>query len=169
MSYMKKWYLIKTKPRQEKIAIANLENQNYQVYCPFALINNKNQFLFPGYLFINLDNECQDWSPIRSTKGVLNFVRFGLSFAKIPDKLIDLIIQNEKNTANRIKNINDFKKGDKVQINDGVFKSCVVIFQSIKSDERVLILFLGFRSLIQLQLLSLTTSIYEDYDNCILF
>ena len=137
---MKKWYLIKTKPRQEKIAIANLENQNYQVYCPFALINNKNQFLFPGYLFINLDNECQDWSPIRSTKGVLNFVRFGLSFAKIPDKLIDLIIQNEKNTANRIKNINDFKKGDKVQITDGVFKSCVAIFQAVKSDERVLIL-----------------------------
>jgi transcriptional antiterminator RfaH len=137
---MKKWYLIKTKPRQEKIAIANLENQKYRVYCPFALINNKSQFLFPGYLFIHLDNESQDWSPIKSTKGVLNFVRFGISFAKIPDKVIDLIIQNEKNTANKIKNVNDFKKGDKVQINDGVFKSCIAIFQSIKSDERVLIL-----------------------------
>ncbi len=140
MSYMKKWYLIKIKPRQEKIAIANLENQNYQVYCPFALINNRNQFLFPGYLFINLDNESQDWSPIRSTKGVLNFVRFGLNFAKIPDKVIDLITQNEKNTANKISNINHFRKGDKVQITDGVFKSCVAIFQSVKSDERVLIL-----------------------------
>ena len=137
---MKKWYLIKTKPRQEKIAIVNLENQNYQVYCPFASINNKNQFLFPGYLFIHLDNESQDWSPIRSTKGVLNFVRFGINFAKIPDKVIDLITQNEKNTANKIKNINDFSKGDKVQITDGVFKSCIAIFQSIKSDERVLIL-----------------------------
>jgi transcriptional antiterminator RfaH len=137
---MKKWYLIKIKPRQEKIAIANLENQKYRVYCPFALINNKSQFLFPGYLFIHLDNESQDWSPIKSTKGVLNFVRFGISFAKVPDKAIDLIIQNEKNTANKIKNVNDFKKGDKVQINDGVFKSCIAIFQSIKSDERVLIL-----------------------------
>ena len=137
---MKKWYLIKTKPRQEKIAIANLENQKYRVYCPFALINNKSQFLFPGYLFIHLDNESQDWSPIKSTKGVLNFVRFGINFAKIPDKVIDLITQNEKNTANKIKNINNFKKGDKVQINDGVFKSCIAIFQSIKSDERVLIL-----------------------------
>ena len=140
MSYVKKWYLIKIKPRQEKIAIANLENQSYKVYCPFALINNRNQFLFPGYLFINLDNESQDWSPIRSTKGVLNFVRFGLNFAKIPDKLIDLITQNEKNTANKISNINHFSKGDKVQITDGVFKSCVAIFQSVKSDERVLIL-----------------------------
>ena len=137
---MKKWYLIKTKPRQEKIAIANLENQNYQVYCPFAIINNKNQFLFPGYLFVHLDNESQDWSPIRSTKGVLNFVRFGMNFASIPDRAIDLITQNEKNTANKISNINHFSKGDKVQITDGVFKSCVAIFQSIKSDDRVLIL-----------------------------
>ena len=137
---MKKWYLIKTKPRQEKIAIANLKNQNYQVYCPFAIINNKNQFLFPGYLFVHLDYENQDWSPIRSTKGVLNFVRFGVNFAKIPDRVIDLITQNEKNTVNKIKNINNFKKGDKVQINDGIFKSCIAIFQSIKSDERVLIL-----------------------------
>ena len=140
MNPMKKWYLIKTKPRQEKIAIVNLENQNYQVYCPFALINNKNQFLFPGYLFIRLDNESQDWSPIRSTKGVSNFVRFGLNFAKIPDKVIDLITQNEKNTASKIKNINDFNKGDKVQITEGVFKSCVAIFQSIRADERVSIL-----------------------------
>lgn len=137
---MKKWYLIKTKPRQEKIAIANLKNQKYQVYCPVASIKNKNQFLFPGYLFIHLDNESQDWSPIRSTKGVLNFVRFGTNFAKIPDKVIDLIIQNEKNTTNIIMNINNFKKGDKVQINDGILKNCVAIFESIKSDERVLIL-----------------------------
>jgi len=139
MSYMKQWYLIKTKPRQEKIAIANLENQKYQVYCPFALINNKNQFLFPGYLFIHLDNESQDWSPIRSTKGVLNFIKFGLNFAKIPDRVIELIIQNEKNTAFKIKNINNFKKGDKVQITEGIFKNCTAIFQSFKSSDRVIL------------------------------
>ena len=47
MNFMKRWYLIKTKPRLEKIAIINLENQNYQVYCPFVLIRSKKQFLFP--------------------------------------------------------------------------------------------------------------------------
>ena len=75
---MKKWYLIKTKPRQEQIAILNLERQHYYVYCPSALINQKNVVLFPGYLFIQLDSEMQNWSPIKSTKGVLNFVRFPL-------------------------------------------------------------------------------------------
>ena len=33
-----------------------------------------------------------------------------------------------------------FKPGDKVQITDGVFKNCVAIFKSFKSDERVILL-----------------------------
>ena len=137
---MKKWYLIKTKPRQEKIAIVNLENQNYHVYCPLAKINNKIVVLFPGYLFINLDETSENWSPIRSTKGILNFVKFGLSYAKISNKIIDFIKKNELNTTNNIKKLNDCKPGDKVQITEGVFKNCVAIFHSLKSDERVMLL-----------------------------
>ena len=137
---MKKWYLIKTKPRQENVAIANLENQNYHVYCPCAKINNKIKVLFPGYLFINLDETSENWTPIRSTKGVLNFVRFGLSYAIISNKLIDFIKENELKTIERIKNLNDFKPGDKIQITDGVFKNCVAIFKSSRPEDRVILL-----------------------------
>jgi transcriptional antiterminator RfaH len=140
MANMKNWYLIKTKPRQEKIAVSNLENQNYYAYCPCAKINNKIVFLFPGYLFIYLDETSDNWTPIRSTKGVLNFVRFGLSYAKIPNKIIFHIRENELNTTQKIKNLNDFKPGDKVQITEGVFKNCVAVFDSFKSDERVILL-----------------------------
>ena len=137
---MKHWYLVKTKSKQENISILNLENQNFHVYCPHALINNKNVALFPGYIFIQLDKDTQNWSPIRSTKGVLYFVRFGLSYAKIPDSIIEFIKTNELNTAKQLKNINKFKSGDKVQITDGVFKNCIAIFQSFKSDDRVILL-----------------------------
>ena len=137
---MKHWYLVKTKSKQENIAILNLENQNFHVYCPYALIRNKNEVLFPGYIFIQLDKDTQNWSPIRSTKGVLHFVRFGLSYAKIPDNIIEFIKTNELNTAEKLKNINKFKPGDKVQITDGVFKNCIAIFKSYKSDERVILL-----------------------------
>jgi len=137
---MKHWYLIKTKSKQEDIAILNLENQNFHVYCPYALIRNKNEVLFPGYIFIQLDKDTQNWSPIRSTKGVLHFIRFGLSYAKIPDNIIEFIKTNELNTAEKLKNINKFKPGDKVQIADGVFKNCIAIFKSYKSDERVILL-----------------------------
>ena len=137
---MKKWYLIKTKPRQEKIAFENLENQYYKVYCPSAFIKNRNVVLFPGYLFIQLDSNLQNWSPIRSTKGVANFVRFGLSYAKIPEKIIQTIRENESLTKNKIINLNEFNPGDKVQITEGVFKNCSAIFKSFKSDERVILL-----------------------------
>ena len=140
MKHMRNWYLIKTKPRQEKIAIVNLKNQNYRSYCPITTINKKIVVLFPGYLFIQLDDKLQNWSPIRSTKGVLNFVKFGLNYAKIPDSVIYFIKSNEKLTAEKIKNLEKYEPGDNVQITDGVFKNCVAIFKSFKSDERVILL-----------------------------
>ena len=137
---MKNWYLVKTKPRQEKTAIENLENQEYSVYCPTVTINNKHVVLFPGYIFIQLDKKTDNWSPIRSTKGVVNFIRFGVIFAQVPDNVIEFIKSNELITVEKFMNLNMFKPGDKVQITDGVFKNCVAIFKSFKSDERVILL-----------------------------
>lgn len=137
---MKKWYLLKTKPRQEKIAINNLNNQNYHVYCPTALINNKIVVLFPGYLFIHLDEKIENWSPIRSTKGVLNFVKFGVNVPRISEGIIELIKSNEKFTSEKLKKINKIAPGESVQITDGVFKNCIAIFKSLKSDDRVILL-----------------------------
>ena len=51
---MKNWYLIKTKPRQEKLAKQNLKNQGYRAFCPIVKINNRLVVLFPGYLFVQL-------------------------------------------------------------------------------------------------------------------
>ena len=137
---MNTWYLLKTKPRQEKIALANLENQKYHVYCPRAVIKSKNVILFPGYIFINLNEISDNWGSVRSTKGVANFVRFGLSYAKISNKIIDFIKNNECITAESIKNLDGFKRGDKVQITEGVFKNYTAILKSFKSDERLVLL-----------------------------
>ena len=137
---MKNWYLIKTKSRQEHVAIKNLENQDYSTYCPTVTIKNKHIVLFPGYLFIYLDNKKENWSPIRSTKGVVNFVRFGLNFAQVPDTIVKFLKANELINKEKLNNLNRFKSGDKIQITDGVFKNCVAIFKSSKSQERVLLL-----------------------------
>ena len=137
---MQNWYLIKTKSRQEHVALENLENQGYSTYCPIVTINNKHIVLFPGYLFIYLDKEEENWSPIRSTKGVLNFVRFGLNFAQVPDSVIKFLKANELTNKEKFSNLNSFKLGDKIQITDGVFKNCVAIFKSSRPQERVLLL-----------------------------
>ena len=137
---MRNWYIIKTKTKQENVAKKNLENQKYTTYCPSVTINNKHIVLFPGYLFIYLDKKKENWSPIRSTKGVVNFVRFGLNFAQVPDTIIKFLKANQLINKEKLKNLNRFKSGDKVQITDGVFKNCVAIFKSSKSDERVILL-----------------------------
>ena len=140
MKRMKKWYLIKTKPRQESTAIINLENQGFITYCPIAKINKKNVALFPGYVCIYLDKHNENWSPICSTKGVINFVRFGLNFAQVPNDIIEYIRVNQANSEKKLKKLSKFKEGDKVQITDGVFKNCIAIFKSYKSEERIILL-----------------------------
>ena len=137
---MKNWYLIKTKPRQEKIAKQNLENQGYVTFCPITKINNKLVILFPGYLFTQLNDKTQNWSPINSTKGVSHFVKFGLNFAKVPTSVIKFFKTNQHITTEKLINLNKFKPGDKVQISDGVFNNFVAIFKCYKSDERVTLL-----------------------------
>ena len=82
---MKQWYLIYTKPRQELIAVANLQNQAYNAFAPQVSVKKRtnqgwkqvNEPLFPNYVFIQLDDVADDWKPIRSTRGVSGFVRFG--------------------------------------------------------------------------------------------
>ena len=137
---MNKWYLIKTKPRQEKKAKQNLENQGYRAFCPMVKINNQLVVLFPGYLFVQLNEKTQNWSPINSTKGVSHFVKFGLNFAKVPNSVIEFIKTNQHITADKLNNLNKFKPGDKVQISDGAFNNYMAIFKCYKSDERVILL-----------------------------
>jgi len=137
---MKNWYLIKTKPRQEKKAKQNLENQGYVVFCPITKINNKLVILFPSYLFVQLNEKTQIFSPIHSTQGVSYFVKFGLNFAKVPASVIKFIRANQHITTKKLINLNKFKPGDKVQISDGAFKNYMAIFKSYKSDERIILL-----------------------------
>ena len=56
---MKNWYLVKTKPRQEKRAKQNLANQGYVPFLPMAKIKNRVVVLFPDYLFIQLNEKIQ--------------------------------------------------------------------------------------------------------------
>ena len=103
-------------------------------------MKNNNVVLFPGYIFSHHDKKRENWSPIRSTKGVLNFVRFGLNFAQVPDTVIEFLKANQLINKEKLKNLNRFNSGDKVQIIDGVFKNCVAIFKSSKAEDRIVLL-----------------------------
>jgi transcriptional antiterminator RfaH len=140
------WYLVHTKPRQEDVALVNLQRQGYECYLPQMRIERirrrkaeiATEPMFPRYLFIRLDSSDQgkSWSPIRSTLGVSQLVHFGGRAAKVDDALVDLLRQREQ--AMPLDAL--FQSGDSVVITDGPFSGIEAIYQTADSDRRAFIL-----------------------------
>ena len=140
------WYLVHTKPRQEEIALANLERQGYECYLAQMRIERirrrkvevGTEPMFPRYLFIRLDNSDQgkSWSPIRSTLGVSQLVHFGARAAKVDDTLVDLLRQRERALPTEAM----FQSGDSVVIADGPFAGIEAIYQTADAERRAFIL-----------------------------
>ena len=95
-SQTRSWYLVVTKPQSEFKAQENLQRQGYETYFPLIQTNRRRngknvkrtEAFFPRYLFISLDKETDNWSPIRSTIGVAGLVRFGGMPAVVPENMI---------------------------------------------------------------------------------
>ena len=142
------WYLIVTKPQSELKAQENLLRQNYETYLPLVQTsrrrNGKNvkrtEAFFPRYLFIHLDKENDNWSPIRSTIGVAGLVRFGGMPAVVPENIIANLKNNENEFGLQSFEKKELNQGDKVAIIDGPFEGCKAVYQKMKSTERVSVL-----------------------------
>jgi len=70
--------------------------------------------MFSRYLFIQLDDTTQNWSPIRSTLGVSKLVSFGPQPAKVPPEFVDFLQEAPQTMLERM-----FTPGDSVQIARG--------------------------------------------------
>ncbi|MBU2710364.1 transcription termination/antitermination NusG family protein [Zooshikella harenae] len=138
------WYLLKTKPREEVRAVTHLENQNFTVYCPWIdkldkAGKIKKEPLFPGYVFLNNENvEGINYTKVRSTRGVANFVRFGINHAQASDELIERIKRQEDLLCAEPKE--KFKINQLVEFKEGPFKYLQGIYLSKSGDERCIIL-----------------------------
>lgn len=143
------WYLLMSKPQKDELAELQLLNQHYEVYRPLAKrlrqrrgkMLNTIESLFPRYLFIHLDDGVNDnWAPVRSTKGVHNFVRFGLEPARVPDDLILALREQESVLGERAIDLDRFHQGDKVIITNGLYSGVNAIFDKYDGQERVIVL-----------------------------
>jgi transcriptional antiterminator RfaH len=145
---MKFWYLIHSKPKDEKVAQENLERQGYETYLPLILGRVKRrgkttksiQPMFPRYLFIHLSDETDDWGPIRSTLGVSSLIRFGMTPAKVPDTLINSLRKNENTLGIHELPSKSLSSGDKLLIVEGPFEGYEATLFSQKSDDRIIVL-----------------------------
>jgi transcriptional antiterminator RfaH len=123
------WYLLQTKPRQEFRAYENLNNQGFKCFLPTLAVEKlskkslkiETEPLFSRYVFIHLDQISSNWFPIKSTRGVQQFVRFGIHNdpVQVPNAVISQL-QDLAPALNQPKSL--FEQGQSVMIQDGPFK-----------------------------------------------
>jgi transcriptional antiterminator RfaH len=142
------WYLVHTKARQEDTAITNLQRQNFRCYMPMLFIEKVRRGkpvvvaepMFPSYVFVQLDTsgQGQSWSPIRSTLGVRELVKFGGHPPKVDAELITALHEREQLQQSNPQAL--FAVGDKVVITDGPFAGIEAIYQTTDAERRSMIL-----------------------------
>lgn len=140
------WYLVYAKPRQERIALEHLNRQGYEAYLPLLRTRrhgreiNKLVPMFPRYLFVNLTPEKDNFSPIRSTFGVSQLVRFGRDYAILPDDFIaSLRGQSDEKGSIEVPE-EALVRGDPVEIFDGAMTGYGAIFSENIGKDRVALL-----------------------------
>lgn len=139
--YLKmKWHVIRTKVREEFRALENLQNQGFEVFLPTCQVQKKSQGniktvtepLFSRYLFIRLSDVNSNWSPIRSTRGVSQLLRFGQSTEPVvvPDPIMRCLMQRctQKEPLHQL-----FQEGELLEITKGPFKGLLGFFQKLQA------------------------------------
>lgn len=138
------WYLVYAKPRQEQLALQNLLRQGYEVYLP--LLRNRGRVarrpapMFPRYLFIRLTAKRDNFAPIRSTFGVSRLIRFGESYAIVPDEFITSLRAQADASGVIERSEGALVEGDPVRILDGAMAGYEALFCENVGRERVSLL-----------------------------
>lgn len=125
-----------------------LQEDDLDVYLPALSVEPVNprasriRPYFPGYMFVNIDLEQQGDNALRWTPGTKGLVRFGNEAAQVPENLIHELkkrlakLQEEPEQPQ-----DDFQKGDRVRIRDGLLAGYEAIFDTrLSGKDRVRLL-----------------------------
>jgi transcriptional antiterminator RfaH len=138
------WYLVHTKPRQERVALENLLRQGFGAVLPMlqaekvqrGKITVVPEPLFPRYVFTCVEDGV-NWAPIRSTLGVTRLVTFGGLPAKVPLPIVDLFA-HAPNASDPVTPL--FTQGQRVRISRGPFAGIEGVFDMRDGEQRVMVL-----------------------------
>lgn len=143
------WYLVQSHPHAERKAIAHLNRQGFETYLPCYMkrrrharrVENVIAPLFPNYLFVALDIAIDRWRSIQSTIGVVRLVCNNELPATVPYRIVEELKaqENEKGLI-PLDTRPHFTRGQKVEVTNGVFSSCLGLFEGLSGSERAAIL-----------------------------
>ena len=134
------WAVARTHPNSEKIAIRNLENQDFKYYQPKLLVRKPvkgvvkaiEQPLFPCYLFIHVQNR---WACLNSTHGIASILMTGGRPSIVKDSIVEALQQQEHQGFVQLPKVR-FVIGDKVTIQSGPFALQQGIVERMPTKER---------------------------------
>ncbi len=144
-----RWYLVRTKPREEERVLRFLKFADYTCLFPTywrtVLFGRKREKkpLFPGYVFTLLRLK-RDYHKIRYTRGVSGFVKFGELPVPVDDRIIESLKARirEDGTVKMISR--PLREGELVKIAEGPFAGFEAVFiESLNDGERVALLLKG--------------------------
>ena len=144
---MGKWFLLQTKSKQEVRAVENLERQGVNSFCPMIRVEKilrgsrviKQEALFPGYLFVNFNQESVSSITVRSTRGVSRFVTCAGAPVNVPETLIDQLMRRSDLTDDEVVSVLP-KEGDSLQIIEGPFRGLNAVFSQSDGTQRAIVL-----------------------------
>jgi transcriptional antiterminator RfaH len=143
---MKTWYLLYCKRNEQTRAEVHLQNQGVDCYYPTLRANKirngkREQItepLFPSYIFIQFDYEIgPSFTSIRSTRGVVDFVRKGNVPIEVKASLIRSL---KKLTINTNVEQRAPQLGDAIKIKQGQFSGVEAVFYESDGDTRSIML-----------------------------
>jgi transcription antitermination factor NusG len=142
----KKWYVIQTKPKNEKKVFLQICQKGIETFLPLIesiryWSDRKKKLqvpLFPNYVFV-YGNEEERVRAISETYGALRYVMF----QKKPAVISEQEIQNIKISLKapervKIEHIN-ISEGDLVEITDGLFKGLTGFITQIRGNYKVVV------------------------------
>jgi transcriptional antiterminator RfaH len=141
------WAVAATHPHREALASENLTRQGFTSYCPVIMRRVRHarraydsvKPLFPGYLFIGLENWQTQLRPLSSTLGIRTLVMSGGRPATLPAGFVENLRARE--IDGRIaKPERAFQIGQTVTIQNGPFDGLIGQIVGLRENDRVLVL-----------------------------
>ncbi len=144
---MKTWYLLYCKRGEQERAKSHLENQEVECFYPKfeveKILRGKRKKVqepvFPSYIFVKFDyQQGPTFTAVRSTRGVVDFVRFGAEPKGLSDELIETLQQMDYLPTDNHPGLP--LKGQKIEIKSGQFAGISAIYQEPDGEARSMML-----------------------------
>ena len=154
-----RWYVLKTKPRNEERAHNYLEQNGINTFLPLMETSSFNagngakkvKPLFPSYLFAQFDL-MQNYPLVKWGKGVNKILGFGKYPTPIADEVLS-IIQSRTDESNIVKKAYHLNENDCIRIVSGPLKDLLGLFEHWVADSgrvRVLLNLIGYQPKVEL-------------------